>query len=35
MGGRGRRLVDTEYSMAAITDRYEALLKSAIAEHGH
>jgi glycosyltransferase involved in cell wall biosynthesis len=35
MGERGRRLVDTEYSMARITDRYEALLRTLIAEHGH
>ena len=35
MGKRGRRLVDAEYSIAAITDRYEALLEKVIAEYGH
>jgi glycosyltransferase involved in cell wall biosynthesis len=33
MGDRGRRLVDTDYSIAAITDRYEALLEKVVAEH--
>ncbi|MGH2454708.1 MAG: glycosyltransferase family 4 protein [Candidatus Limnocylindria bacterium] len=35
MGEHGRRLIDTDYSIAAITDRYEALLAKVISEHGH
>ena len=31
MGERGRKLVDTEYSIKAITDRYEALLHDVLA----
>jgi glycosyltransferase involved in cell wall biosynthesis len=31
MGERGRQLVETEYSVAAITDRYEALLEELVA----
>jgi len=33
MGERGRRLAETEYSMATITDRYEALLEKVVAGH--
>jgi glycosyltransferase involved in cell wall biosynthesis len=33
MGERGRKLAETEYSIKAITDRYEALLKEVIASH--
>ena len=31
MGERGRELVETEYSVKAITDRYEALLEELVA----
>jgi len=33
MGERGRKLVETEYSIQTITDRYEALLEEVIAGH--
>ena len=35
MGERGRKLVETEYSIKAITDRYEALLEDVVAGRRH
>jgi glycosyltransferase involved in cell wall biosynthesis len=34
MGQRGRNLVDTQYSIKAITDRYEALFETVTARRG-
>jgi glycosyltransferase involved in cell wall biosynthesis len=35
MGARGRKLIDGEYSIEAITDRYEVLLEDVIAGQSH
>jgi hypothetical protein len=35
MGERGRNLVVTDYSIEAITDRWEALLDKVVAGHRH
>jgi glycosyltransferase involved in cell wall biosynthesis len=35
MGERGRKLVETEYSIKAITDQYEVLLQEVIANRSH
>ena len=35
MGERGRKLIDGEYSIKAITDRYEVLLEDVVGGQGH